>query len=186
MNTMIGIMNGCILRSAVLDDIEKYYINYTPLDVELTQMTGCKKQFSKNEIESFLKDYVLSNNKYLFFLVSQDNNIIGETVINEIDSHNQHAQFRIAIFNDNYRNKGLGTWATQKTCDFAFNRLMLHRLSLEVFSFNLRAKSMYLKCGFKQEGVLREAIKSESGYHDIILMSILSHEWTCTAHINMI
>lgn len=45
------------------------------------------------------------------------------------------------------------------------------------FSFNLRAKAAYIKCEFEQEGVLREAIKSENGYDDIILISILSHEW---------
>lgn len=45
---------------------------------------------------------------------------------------------------------------------------MLHRLSLEVFSFNIAAQNVYLKCGFKKEGILREAIKTENGYTDII------------------
>ena len=170
-------MNGYILRMAEIDDIEKYYINYTPLDKELIRLTGCKDKITKNEICSFVKSYIESNDKYLFFILSQDNSIIGETVINEIDFYHKHANFRIAIFKDNYRNQGLGAWAIKQACAFAFNNLMLHRLSLEVFSFNLRAKAAYIKCGFKQEGVLREAIKSENGYNDIILMSILSHEW---------
>lgn len=161
---------------AKIDDIEKYYINYTPLDRELISLTGCKDKFTKNEIYSFVKKYIYSNDKHLFFIISQDS-IIGETVINDIDFYHQHANFRTAIFKDNYRNRGLGTWAIKQTCAFAFNNLMLHRLSLEVFSFNLRAKAAYIKCGFKQEGVLREAVKYENGYADIILMSILSHEW---------
>lgn len=173
----ISKMNGYILRMAEIDDIEKYYINYTPLDRELIRLTGCKDKFSKNEIYSFIKNYIDSDDKYLFFIISQDNNTIGETVINEIDLYHQHANFRTAIFKDNYRNQGLGTWAIKQTCAFAFNNLMLHRLSLEVFSFNLRAKAAYIKCGFKKEGILREAIKSEKGYDNIILMSILSHEW---------
>ena len=173
----ISEMNGYILRMAEIDDIEKYYINYTPLDKELIRLTGCKDKITKNEICSFVKSYIESIDKYLFFILSQDNSIIGETVINEIDFYHKHANFRIAIFKDNYRNQGLGAWAIKQACAFAFNNLMLHRLSLEVFSFNLRAKAAYIKCGFKQEGVLREAIKSENGYNDIILMSILSHEW---------
>lgn len=177
-NNIISTINGLVLRAAKLDDMEKYYINYNPLDSELVYLTGCKRQFSENEIANFLKDCVSSNEKHLFFIISQDNNIIGETVINEIDLRNNHANFRIAIFKADYRNKGLGTWATKQTCDFAFRTLMLHRLTLEVFSFNSRAKSVYLKCGFKQEGVLREAIKCEGTYCDIILMSILAHEWT--------
>lgn len=171
-------MNGYILRMAKIDDIEKYYLNYTPLDNELIRLTGCKDNFTKNEIYRFIKNHINSNNKYLFFIISQDNNIIGESVINDIDFRNKHANFRIAIFKSKHRNKGVGTWVIKQTYAFAFNNLMLHRLSLEVFSFNLRAKAAYVKCGFKQEGILREAIKSENGYDDIILMSILSHEWS--------
>lgn len=171
-------MNGYILRMAKIDDIEKYYLNYTPLDNELIRLTGCKDNFTKNEIYSFIKNHINSNNKYLFFIISQDNNIIGESVINDIDFRNKYANFRIAIFKSKHRNKGVGTWVIKQTCAFAFNNLMLYRLSLEVFSFNLRAKAAYIKCGFKQEGILREAIKSENGYDDIILMSILSHEWS--------
>lgn len=44
----ISKMNGYILRMAEIDDIEKYYINYTPLDRELIRLTGCKDKFSKN------------------------------------------------------------------------------------------------------------------------------------------
>lgn len=69
----ISKMNGYILRMAEIDDIEKYYINYTPLDRELIRLTGCKDKFSKNEIYSFIKNYIDSDDKYLFFIISQDN-----------------------------------------------------------------------------------------------------------------
>ena len=35
----ISEMNGYILRMAEIDDIEKYYNNYTPLDRELILLT---------------------------------------------------------------------------------------------------------------------------------------------------
>lgn len=178
MNNIIGINNCYTLRRAILSDIDNYYINFNPLNSELVQLTGYKKQFNKSEIIDFIKSYVCSNDKYLFFIISPDNHIVGETVINEIDLYNKNANFRIAIFQEIYRNKGLGRWATRQTCNFAFNNLMLHRLSLEVFSFNIAAQNVYLKCGFKKEGILREAIKTENGYTDIILMSALAHEWT--------
>ena len=66
----ISEMNGYILRMAEIDDIEKYYINYTPLDKELIRLTGCKDKFTKNEICSFVKIYIESNDKYLFFIIS--------------------------------------------------------------------------------------------------------------------
>ena len=61
--------------------------------------------------------------------------------------------------------------------DFAFEILKLHRLSLNVFSFNKRAEKCYLKAGFKREGVLRDAVINGNEYADDILMSILESEW---------
>ena len=61
--------------------------------------------------------------------------------------------------------------------DFAFRELKLHRLSLDVFSFNTRAKKAYEKAGFRVEGSLRDAIWDNGVYADDILMSILEDEW---------
>lgn len=66
MNDYISEMNDYILRTAEIDDIEKYYINYIPLDRELISLTGCKDKFTKNEIYSFVKKYIYSNDKHLF------------------------------------------------------------------------------------------------------------------------
>ncbi len=61
--------------------------------------------------------------------------------------------------------------------DSSFEVLKLHRLSLDVFSFNVRAEKCYLKAGFKREGVLRDAVLNGDEYADDILMSILEDEW---------
>ena len=66
---------------------------------------------------------------------------------------------------------------TAATRDFAFGVLGLHRLSLEVFSFNHRAQRVYQKAGFRQEGILRDAVLDGQTYGDIILMSLLEPEW---------
>lgn len=61
---------------------------------------------------------------------------------------------------------------------FAFEELGLHRLELDVFSFNKRAKHLYEKSGFKVEGIRRDAILDEGKYADDILMSILETEYS--------
>lgn len=73
--------------------------------------------------------------------------------------------------------KGIGTWVIETTRDFAFEELKLHRLALDVFSFNSRAEKAYLKAGFKREGILRDAILDGDKYADDILMAILEDEW---------
>lgn len=73
--------------------------------------------------------------------------------------------------------KLIGTWVTEMTRDFAFEELKLQRLELDVYSFNPRAKKVYLKAGFKQEGILRDAVKNGDEYADDILMAMLKEDW---------
>jgi len=48
---------------------------------------------------------------------------------------------------------------------------------LNVYSFNPRAEKVYLKAGFKREGIRRDAIMDENNYADDILMAILESDW---------
>lgn len=102
---------------------------------------------------------------------------IGESVINEIDWQTKSANFRIVIFDSQNCSKGIGTWVVKKTRDFAFEMLKLHRLELDVFSFNHRAQRVYEKAGFQVEGVRKDAIMDGKQYADDIIMAILEDEW---------
>lgn len=115
--------------------------------------------------------------RYFFLIIAPDGRIIGESVINEIDWNLRCANFRIGLYHTTERGKGIGTWATEVTRDFAFEELKLHRLELDVYSFNPRAEKVYLKAGFKREGILRDAVMDGDKYADDILMSILEDEW---------
>ena len=110
-------------------------------------------------------------------MIAPDGRIIGESVINEIDWDLRRANFRIAIFHPTDRGQGLGTWATEVTRDFAFEKLKLRRLELEVYSFNPRAEKTYRKAGFQKEGVVRDAVLEGEKYADIILMAMREEDW---------
>lgn len=170
--------DGYVLRPAKKDDAEKYYQqNYNPLDPEVARLTGCKPFFTHDEVVNFFLSCIDDGSRYDFLIIDPDGNIIGESVINEIDWELRSANFRIGIFHSNTRGKGIGSWAVRMTCGFAFEQLRLHRLELDVFSFNPRAEKAYLKAGFKREGVLRDAVKDGDSYGDDILMAILEDEW---------
>ena len=170
--------NGFLIRLAELNDAEDYYNqNYNPLDKEVARLTGCKEVFTKEEVISFFKKSIADADRYFFLIIAPDGRIIGESVINDIDWEVRCANFRIGIYHSTERGKGIGTWAVETTRDFAFEKLKLHRLDLDVYSFNPRAEKVYLKAGFKREGVLRDSILDGDKYADIILMSILEDEW---------
>lgn len=170
--------DGFVLRSACIEDAEQYYLqNFNPLDKEVAYFTGSKEEFTHDEVVNFFLKCVEAEDRYDFLLITPDGRIVGESVLNEIDWEARSANFRIGIFHPEERGNGLGSWMINVTRDFAFEMLNLHRLELDVYSFNPRAEKAYLKAGFKREGVLRDAIWTGEEYADDILMAILEDEW---------
>lgn len=170
--------DGFKIRLAQKEDLNDYYEqNYCPLDKEVARLTGCKEAFTKEEVETFFLASLEKDDRYFFLIISPEGRIIGESVINEIDWNLRCANFRIGIYHSAERGQGIGTWATEVTRDFAFEELKLHRLELDVYSFNPRAEKAYVKAGFKREGVLKDAIMDGAKYADDILMAILEDEW---------
>ncbi len=170
--------DGFRMRPARMEEAERYYEqNFNPLDPETARMTGCKAAFSREEVLSFFRSAVESPDCCLFLVFDPGGRMIGESVINEIDFALRCANFRIAIYRPAERGRGIGSWMVQTTRDFAFEVLKLHRLSLDVFSFNTRAEQVYRKAGFQREGVLRDAVLDGGQYADDILMSMLEEDW---------
>lgn len=93
-------------------------------------------------------------------------------------NRDQHrAAFWIGLFVADLRGRGLGRQVTRLILDWAFGDLGLHRVELEVLATNHRAIRCYLACGFRQEGVRREAELYPDGWHDFIEMAVLDSEY---------
>ncbi|MCX4691689.1 GNAT family N-acetyltransferase [Streptomyces sp. NBC_01408] len=103
--------------------------------------------------------------------------VIGEVVLNEWDSDNESCNFRICLV-PGTSGRGLGTEATRLIVGYGFEQLGLHRISLEVYAFNPRARHVYTKVGFVPEGVLRDALLWEGERVDALAMSVLAPEWS--------
>lgn len=171
--------NGYILRSSRIEDKEEYYVQgFSEWDREVARLTGSKDHYEKDAVDAYFMNCLTDFGRRDFLILDPQGRLIGESILNEIDEQARSANFRICIFHSKDCGHGIGSWAVQTTRDFAFQELKLHRLSLDVFSFNTRAKKAYEKAGFRIEGVLRDAIWDPvSGYGDDIMMSILEDEW---------
>jgi RimJ/RimL family protein N-acetyltransferase len=99
---------------------------------------------------------------------------IGITWLVEIDHHNGTASFGISISEPSARGKGYGTETTRLILDFAFNRLDLHNVALEVYSNNPAGLRAYEKAGFREYGRLREVYFSGGTRWDEILMEAIA------------
>lgn len=171
--------NGYTLRPPLQEEAEAYTRALMAPDPEVDRLTGTTETFAHDDVIAYFMRNFKDNTRRDFLIIDSDSHIIGESVINEIDARTRSANFRIAIFNSKDCSHGIGSWAVQQTVDYAFSELHLHRLSLDVFSYNPRAKHVYEKAGFIQEGILRDAAidPADGSYADIILMAILEDEW---------
>ena len=170
--------NGFILRLAKPEDATDYYEqNFCPLDKAVVRFTGCKEEFSRREVIDYFLKCTQAEDRYDFLLISPEGRIVGESVLNEIDWKIRCANFRIAIFDAGARGKGIGFWMTCVTRDFAFEKLGLNRIELDVFSFNPRAEQVYLAAGFRREGVRRQSVLDGEEFADDIMMAQLKSEW---------
>jgi RimJ/RimL family protein N-acetyltransferase len=76
-----------------------------------------------------------------------------------------------------YQGKGYGAEAISWALDWAFRFGNLHRVGLDVFSFNHRAIRLYERLGFVKEGVTREVIWFDRKWHDLVCYAMLESEW---------
>jgi RimJ/RimL family protein N-acetyltransferase len=101
----------------------------------------------------------------------------GEVVLNELNVRNQCCGFRIALQGPQFYGRGLGTEATRLVTDYAFAVVGVHRIELEVYAFNPRARHVYERVGFVYEGTMRDALRWDGEWIDCHLMAMLSSDW---------
>lgn len=75
-----------------------------------------------------------------------------------------------------HRGQGYGTVLYRLIFRLGFEKLRLHRLWLHVLGGNRRARRLYAKMGFREVGVLRQAIRRGGRFHDYVVMDILRSE----------
>ncbi|WP_375143016.1 GNAT family N-acetyltransferase [Paenibacillus sp. D2_2] len=149
----------------------------TLYDKETRRLTGTQRHHTREQIASYIEAKSQDSSSVLLLIATcSDDAPIGDIAIQDIDTMNRNANIRIAL-TDGSQNKGYGTEALQLMLEYGFGVLNLHRIELNVFSYNHRAVRVYEKVGFKQEGVQREALFYNHEYHDSILMSILEDEY---------
>lgn len=99
---------------------------------------------------------------------------VGSVYLRDIDRRHNKAEYGIFIGGDGARGKGYGTMAARLMIRYAFEEMGLHRLFLRVFADNTRAIRSYEKAGFKREAFLRDDVRIDGCYRDIVLMGILN------------
>jgi RimJ/RimL family protein N-acetyltransferase len=108
--------------------------------------------------------------------VEHEGRCVGSAQLN-VDADQHRARYSVGLFVAGLRGHGLGREITGLVLGWAFGPLGAHRVELEVLAGNQRAIRCYEACGFRHEGVRRDAELYPDGWKDFLHMGILRAEY---------
>ena len=167
----------CYLSPISKEDAAQYSEWLSDIDVGIS--LGCFGiQLSLQKEEEIL-DKMITRNEYVFGIIdNKTDTLIGNCGLHDVNNVDGRAEFGIFIGDKSHWGKGFGKEATRLILDFGFNILNLHEIYLQVFEYNPTAIKLYEQVGFKKIGAFREAKIIGKRTYDVILMDILSDEYT--------
>lgn len=76
-----------------------------------------------------------------------------------------------------WRGKGYGFKMLKEFLEFYFKVLGFHRITAEIYEYNLSSLKLVKKLKFQEEGRLRKARFWNGGFYDIIIFGLLAEEF---------
>jgi diamine N-acetyltransferase len=105
----------------------------------------------------------------------QPGRIAGFAILQGLQSEHRQVELKRLVVRT--PNQGIGKRLLTEVAERAFGEHAAHRLFLDVFVTNDRARHVYENFGFRKEGIMRDAIYRDGTYHSLVLMSLLEDEY---------
>ena len=99
---------------------------------------------------------------------------LGSVYIRDIDRQHNKAEYGIFIGEAQARGRGVGTAAAKLMLRYCFEEEGLHRIYLRALSDNLQAIGSYEKAGFIRVACLRDDVRIDGQYRDIVWMAAIN------------
>ena len=148
------------------------------LDREALRLTGTQRTASLEELQHWYATRAGHTDRLDLSIIDRaSGRWAGEVVLNDLDEANRSCGFRILLGSAEFRGRGLGTEASRLTLAHAFEVVGVHRVELQVYAFNPRARHVYDKLGFRYEGTRRQALCWDGHWIDSHVMAMLASEW---------
>jgi RimJ/RimL family protein N-acetyltransferase len=163
------------LRCLEEEDIDRVYKWHNDSNL-YGSLTSLFRHVSRASVSAWLakKQAFSSESINLAICLNQANQHIGNIYLQNIDWVARHAEISIFIGDKEYRQKGYGQKAVEILTEYAFSELGLKRLYLFVLEENIPAIKTYKKCGFSEEGKLRNHVFKQGKFKDLLVMGLIN------------
>lgn len=164
-----------ILRAMEIEDCEFVREMFNDPEIE-NLVVGWAFPLSKySQVKWYENNH--NNQNFRFIIETKENERIGVATLLDIDWKNRMAQHGIKLAKKDMRGKGYGKDTVMAIMRYAFDELGLNRLNGSWFMENIPSKTMYMKCGWKEEGIRRNYIYKNGEYRDLVETGILASEY---------
>lgn len=166
-----------LIREAEFDDYE--YFARWETDPDVTRYLSFDEGRTYEEVTTEALYHKLSNDKMDFTIVARDGSVpVGRIYISRIDRSSDSLDITKFYIGDiGLWGKGVAREIMNELLEYCFTFLHMERVTLDYYTGNKRASTLYESLGFKGEGVARNAAKKDGRYYDLHLMSMLRSEF---------
>jgi RimJ/RimL family protein N-acetyltransferase/dTDP-4-dehydrorhamnose 3,5-epimerase-like enzyme len=138
---------------------------------------------SFDSVLSFIKESESMNVNAHFAIVNEADEYQGTVSLKNINSKNKSAEYAIAL-RKKAQGKGYAFKATEEILEFAFEKLNLERIYLNVLSRNQIAINFYEKFGFIYEGEFVDHVFVHGKMQSLKWFRLLKYEWKTLKTVN--
>lgn len=110
-------------------------------------------------------------------VIGKPGRLIGTTALHRINWLQRYATSATLIGEKDCWSRGYGTEAKTLLLRYAFMELNLHRVTSNVLATNERSMRCQLKCGYREEGRLRQMFFVNGAWVDLVTLGVLRDEW---------
>jgi ribosomal-protein-alanine N-acetyltransferase len=170
--------NRLFLRPLQLADAESMYLGWAT-DMDVVKYLSWKPHISVDETKRIIS-YWMSNYPdpkfYVWGIQLKNGSLIGTISIHSVHDGFERGEVGYALMK-RYWNQGYMTEALEALLAYAFGVVGFNRLEAHHSIYNPASGAVLIKTGFQHEGVLRQYYRSNDGFQDSSLYSILKKDW---------
>lgn len=159
-----------VLRTPEPEDLELMYAMEN--DTALWCVGNTLLPYSRYTLRTYLeqsKQDLFAERQARFVIELTSGEAVGMIDLADYDPLNSRAEVCIGMLGE-YRGKGIASEALQLLCEYSFKRLHVHQLYAYVGTENLDSRKLFAKQGFVEAVVLKEWLRGETGFSDVVLM----------------
>ena len=124
---------------------------------------------------AWFHDKVMKGSVVQYLAIERSSELpIGSVYYQHFDDNASRAEFGIFIGEDIARGKGYGSDLCKSFTTFGICELQLHSVYARVLSDNIPSRRIFLRNGYKEEGIARDMVRIGDEYRDVVFYSYIA------------